>query len=94
MNVSVRVPSIMRRGMEDGAAMTVNSGTCFFSASGFADLQEHGAREQAVPGLLRDDADGQAVVGVGAGVAILDENVAALQIALQAGQQRVEVLAA
>ena len=58
-----------------------------------ADLQEHGAREEAVPGLLGDDADGQGVLGIGAGIAVLHKDVAALQVALQAGQQRAEVFA-
>src|SRR5664279_3194473 len=57
------------------------------------DLQEHGARKQAVPRLLRDDADGKAVLRVCAGKAVLHENVATLQVALQARQQGAEILA-
>ncbi len=58
-----------------------------------ANLLEHGARKQAVPGFLRDDADGQAVLGIGTRDAVLHENVATLQVALQARQQRAEILA-
>ena len=56
-------------------------------------LQEHGARKQTVPRLLRDDADGEGVLRVGPGVAVLHENIAALQVALQARQQGAEILA-
>ncbi len=56
-------------------------------------LQEHGARKQTVPRLLRDDADGQAVLRVGAREAVLHEDIAPLQVALQARQQRAEILA-
>src|SRR5262249_1848532 len=41
---------------------------------------EHVAREQAVPGLLGDDAHGQTIVRIGAGKEILDEDVAAAQV--------------
>ena len=84
MNVSVRVPSMMGDARNEGAQITVNSGTCRLSVLGAADLHEHVAREQAVPGLLGDDADGHAVVRIGAGVAVLHEDVAALQEALHA----------
>ncbi len=56
-------------------------------------LQEHRARKQAVPRLLRDDANRHGVFGVGAGKAILHKDVAALKVALQARQQRAEVFA-
>ena len=55
-------------------------------------LEEHVAREEAVPGLLGDDPDRQAVLRIGAGVAVLDEDVPALQVALQAGVEHAEVL--
>ena len=84
MKVSVRVPSISGEAWNEGAQITVNSGTWRLSCFAAADLHEHGAREQAVPGLFGDDADGQAVFRVGAGVAILHEHVAALQEGLQA----------
>ena len=58
-----------------------------------ADLQEHGARKEAVPGLLGDDADGHGVLGIGPGIAVLHKDVAALQVSLQARQQRAEVFA-
>ena len=48
---------------------------------------EHVAGKQAVPGVLGHDAHRQAVVRVGAGVAVLHEQVAALQEALHAGVQ-------
>ena len=41
---------------------------------------EQVAREQAVPGELRDHADRQAVVAIGAGMAVLDEHLLALEI--------------
>ena len=50
------------------------------------DLQEHGAGEEAVPGLLGDDTDGHGIIGIGTDIAILHEDVAALQVALQARQ--------
>ena len=93
MNVSVRVPSIMGEARKPGAADDGELRHVLLELVLVADLQEHGAREQAVPGLLGDDADGQAVLGIGAGVAILHEDVAALQVALQARQQRAEVFA-
>jgi len=61
---------------------------------GALDLHEHVAGEQAVPGLLGDDADGQAVIGIGAGIAILHEHVAVLQEPLHTREQRAELIAA
>ena len=58
-----------------------------------AHLLQHGAGKQTVPRFLRDDADRQAVLGVGPRHAVLHEHVASLQVALQAGQQRAEILA-
>ena len=54
--------------------------------------QEHVAGEHAVPGGLGDDPQLQAVLGVGAGVAVLDEDVAALEVGLQPDLQQLEVL--
>lgn len=50
------------------------------------DFQKHGARKQAVPRLLSDDPDRQAVFRIRAREAVLHENVAPLQVALQPGQ--------
>ena len=41
---------------------------------------EHVPGEEALPGLGGDDPDGESVLGVGAGVAVLDEQVAALEV--------------
>ena len=56
-------------------------------------LGKHRPRKQAVPCLLRDDADRQTVLLVGARVAVLHKDVAALQISLQPRQQRTEAFA-
>ena len=55
-------------------------------------LEEHGAGEEAVPGLLGDDADGEPVLGVGPAVDVLHEDVAALQVAAQPRVQAAEAL--
>ena len=52
--------------------MTVNSGTCAASCSRSVG-DEQVAGEQVVPGVLGDDADRQAVLGIGAGEAVQDE---------------------
>ena len=54
--------------------------------------QEHVAGEQAVPGGLGNHAHLAAVVGVRADVAVLDEDVAALQVGEQAAVHEVEVV--
>jgi len=69
----------MAEDWNEGAQITVNSGRMALEFIGALDLHEHVAGEQAVPGLLGDDADGQAVIGIGAGIAILHEHVAVLQ---------------
>ena len=84
MNVSVRVPSTIGEAWNEGAAITVNSGTCRCIASWLRIFRNIVAREQTVPGLLRDDANGQAVLGICSRKAVLHENVSPLQIALQA----------
>src|ERR1039457_5849568 len=61
---------------------------------GAANLHEHVAREETVPGLFRDDPDGHAVVRVGGGVAILHEHVAALQETRDSREERAELLGA
>ncbi len=84
MNVSLRVLSISGEAWKPGAQMTVNSGTCFWYSSrlrGFTNIVRANRLCQA---FSRDDADRQAVLGVGAGEAVLHEDVAALQEALQA----------
>ena len=53
---------------------------------------EHVAGEEVVPGVLGDDADVDAVAGIGAGVAVEDEHVLAQQVLPGAGQQRLELL--
>ena len=56
------------------------------------DGDEHVAGEEALPGGVGDDADGHAVVGVSADVAVLNEQLLALQEGLQALEQRVELV--
>ena len=53
---------------------------------------EEVAREQAVPGVLGDDADGEPVAAVGAGVTVLHEQLGAAQRRQQVLVQAVEVL--
>ena len=53
---------------------------------------EHVPREEAVPGVLGDDPHRHPVVRVGADVAVLHEQVAPLQEALQAREQLVELV--
>ena len=43
-------------------------------------LDEHVAREKAVPGVLGDDPDGQPVFGVGADKAVLHEDIIGLEV--------------
>ena len=67
--------------------MTVNSGMLRQAfAVQFAD--EHVAGKEGVPGPLGNDADGDAVALVGAGIAILDENIFALEIGEEAVLKR------
>ena len=49
-------------------------------------LEEHRPGEEAVPRLLRDDADGETVIGVGPAPDVLHEDVAALQVARRAAR--------
>ena len=72
-------------------SMTVNSGVCAGAPVALGHVDEHVPREQAVPGLLGDDADRQPVARVGAGVAVLHEELAALDVVEQPLVQRVEV---
>lgn len=53
-------------------------------------LEKHGVRKEAVPGRLRDDADRQAVGGVRAGKAILDEQVFALKVGQRPVVEQIE----
>ncbi len=82
-----------RRSKEAGHGDDGELGDVFLERILVPNLQKHGAREEAVPGFFRDNADGQAVLGVSARTTILHEYVPALQIALQASQQSAEVLA-
>ena len=54
---------------------------------------EEAAGKQAVPGVGRDDADGQPVARVGAGVEVLHVQVAALGERAGAGEERLELRA-
>jgi hypothetical protein len=54
-------------------------------------LDEHVAREQAAPGRFGDHADGQPILRVRTGEAVLHKQVAALQVGQQAPVLRVEV---
>ncbi len=72
--------------------MTVNSGVCAGPPDGLRDVDEHVAREQAVPGVLGDDPHRQPVARVGAGVAVLHEESATLHVVEQALPQRVEMM--
>ncbi len=92
MNVCAFVPSIGGKPWKPGAAMTVNSGTWRRYSSSDSREDEHVPHEEAVPRLLRDDPDRDAVGGVGAGVDVLDEEVAPLQVALEAVEEVVELL--
>ena len=64
----------------------VNCGLCAASSSGVGRMKSWWANRR-VPGLLGDDADGQAVLGVGPGEAVEDEQVAALNVRQGAAQQ-------
>ncbi len=77
------VPSISGSPWNDGIEITVNSRDepAEFLVAGR--LDEHILGEQRVPGILGDDPDRQAVVRIGAAIAVLHEQVAALQEALQ-----------
>jgi len=52
-----------------------------------ADGDEHVAGEQGVPGLFGDDAHRQTILGIGSRVAVLDEDILVLQVALDPAQQ-------
>ena len=52
-------------------------------------LKEHVAHEETVPRQFVDDADGEAVRGIGAHVAVLDVEIFALQISGQTSPQGV-----
>ena len=54
--------------------------------------QEHVAGEHAVPRGLRDDAQRKPVLGIGTGVAVLHEDVTALEIGLETNLQQLEML--
>ena len=92
MNVAVRVPS------RSGSAW--NSGDVDHREVGLEVRQdrrvlladEHVAGEEVVPGVLGDDADVDAVAGIGAGVAVEDEDVLVLQVLLARSRQGVELL--
>ena len=58
--------------------------------NGIEFTDEHGASEQRVPGVLRDDPNRQPVALVGTGIAILDEDVLGLQIGAESVMQRIE----
>ena len=57
-------------------------------------LDEHVAREQRMPGVFSDDADRQAKFRVGAGIAVLDESLAALEVVSQAFMDGFELVLA
>ena len=94
MKVSEGVWSIGGNALKPGAQMTVNSGTWRRYSSLRLRLEEHVPREERVPGLLGDDPDRQPVVGVGAAEAVLHEEVAPLEVALQPAEELVELLGA
>ena len=76
--------------MNDGAVITVNCGwKPARSAGGRHDEQI--ADEQVLPGEFVDEADRQAVFGIGAGVEVLDEELLALQVRDDVAPQHVEV---
>ena len=52
---------------------------------------EHGPGKKVVPGSLGDDADRQLIAGIGAGVAVLDEDIFALKIGRHTTQEVVEL---
>ena len=72
-------------------SITVNSGVCAGPPVVLGHVDEHVAGEQAVPGLLGDDPHRQPVARVGAGVAVLHEQLAALDVVQQPLVQRVEL---
>src|SRR5579885_2024468 len=57
-----------------------------------ANFQKHGSGEQAVPCFLSNDANRQAMVRISAGVAVLYEDISALEVTLKASQQSAEAL--
>ena len=64
--------------------MTVNSGSCAASFAGIEFADEHIARKQCGPRMLRNDADRHPVAIVGARVTILDEEVLPLKVGAEA----------
>ena len=82
------------RGQEGRRADHGELGHVPLEGLGAANLHEHVAREEAVPGLFGDNPDGHAVIRVGRGIAILHEHIAALQESGHTGDQRAELFGA
>src|SRR5207248_11026514 len=72
------------RGVDDGEFRRVRTRRVFID-------DEQVAREETVPGELRDDADREAELRVGAGKAVLDEQFLAFERAEQFAVQKVEL---
>ena len=73
-----------------GMSMTVNCGSCCSRFAGVRLGNEQVPREEAVPRLLGDDANGSRYAGIGAGPAVLDEEFLAAQVREHAALEAVE----
>jgi hypothetical protein len=79
-------------GVEAGSVDDRESRLVLLEASGVRFLDEHVAREQTVPRQLRDHADGKLIALVRACLAVLDEQILALQVGGEPCAQRIVAL--